>query len=207
MEKCSLFVPSIDGSGRDAHKEVQGCFYKMMEESQCLNIFAGAFEGIDDIVRKRLKSKKTVMGFSTESINYDDIDIYDVTEEDLLAFGATREFTGRIDVIIRMRNLEEEDFVRILKDSEYSPVKSEIAVARDCYGIELELMDDFYSELAAKASSQAVGARSLKQHINRVIDPILAQGMDINCSKVIVGALDSEPQFITKKNEKREGGH
>ena len=101
-----------------------------------------------------------------------------------------------------MRKLEEEDFVRILKRSEYSPVKAVTDVAAFCYNIELELGDSFYSELAAMAASQEVGARALKQHINRIIDPILAKGLEKGCDKVIVNSLDGEPEYIVKKKRK-----
>ncbi|MCR5213277.1 MAG: AAA family ATPase [Eubacterium sp.] len=198
-----ILTPSFDSAGKDTHKEVQSCFYKMMEEQYAFNIFAGAFEGINEIVEKRLKSKHSHFGFTTDEVDsIGEIGALDVTEEDLIEYGATREFTGRIDVIIKMKSLKEEDFIRILRDSEYSPIKSEIAVAKDCYGIELELADSFYNELAAKASSQEIGARALKQHINKAIDPLLANGMEMRCDKIRVYSLEGKVDYILTSKEK-----
>ena len=188
-----ILMPSYDKSGRNCHLEIQGCFFKAMEDARGMNIFAGAFEGIDAIVERRLKKANHFMGFNSDFEESEEP--LEITQEDLVAFGATREFMGRIDVIIRMRKLTQEDFVKILRESKCSPVLAEVQIAKDCYGIDLELTDSFYSELAEIAIRNPVGARAIKQHLTRTVDPILAQALSLGMKKVTLRGLEEEPEL------------
>ena len=225
-----LLMPSVDSSGTDTHKEVQSRFFTAMEdpENRSFNIFCGAFEGIVDIAKKRLRKNNSFIGFGggvarpaarmgtvvTARGNADGVlaagtggglavsqgeSILDITEDDLLKFGASREFTGRVDMIIKLRELTAQEYVRILKESRISPMKAEIQIAKDCYGIDLEVTDACYLEIAELAAGQEIGARALKQHLNHCIDPLLAQAMEEGQKELRLETIS--PHIEVFKNE------
>ena len=63
---------------------------------QVMFYFAGAFSGIDEIIKKRLKNKSAI-GFATETKSEKQIEAEKmVNEDDLAEYGLEREFVGRI---------------------------------------------------------------------------------------------------------------
>ena len=187
-----IIVPSITADGRDIHQEVQGCFLKTMEDKGGFNVFAGAFPGISDIIAARVNSKYKRVGFSVDENEREIEEAYDVTEEDLLKYGASREFIGRLDYILLCRHLNEVDFYNILKKSAYSPIKSKTLVAKDCYKIHLELSEKCYKELATMAVKHEVGARALGQYINSVLDPLLADAFDKGKERIKISGFNKK---------------
>ena len=101
--------------------------YIEVDTSNILFICGGAFVGLDKIVQER--SGRSVIGFGKKgeegkSGGVDsEINPRDVRPEDLMRFGLIPEFTGRLPVITTMKDLSEEDLVRILTEPKNSLVK------------------------------------------------------------------------------------
>jgi len=128
------------------------------DTTNVLFITAGAFVGIDDIVTKRL-SKGSKVGFKG-SINSKQPDIkYD--PEDLIMYGLIPELIGRFPILTKLNDLEEEQFVSIMKTSKRSVTKQyqELFLLD---GVELELLDEFYLDVAKSVKKSKVGARGIR---------------------------------------------
>ena len=104
--------------------------YIEVDTSNILFICGGAFVGLDKIVAER--KGRNVIGFGAPQNveadarplqNENEINPQDVRPEDLVKFGLIPEFTGRLPVITSLKDLSEDDLVRILTEPKNSLVK------------------------------------------------------------------------------------
>jgi len=128
------------------------------DTTNVLFITAGAFVGIEDIVNKRL-SKGSKVGFKG-AVDLEKPEIKCIPE-DLIMYGLIPELVGRFPIITKLDELTEEQFVSIMKNSKRSVTKQyqELFLLD---GIELNLLDDFYRDVAAKVKKSKVGARGIR---------------------------------------------
>ena len=140
--------------------------------------FAGAFSGIDEIVRTRLK-KETKMGFSVEAISEKQMQLdKKIKKSDLIKFGLKEEFIGRIDKIVQLNELSEEVLENILTSSKRSKFKMYVnCLKKD--GITTKYTKKNISAFAqkAKVEGKETGARELANVTNYVFDKIMYQVM------------------------------
>ncbi|RWX50735.1 C-terminal, D2-small domain-containing protein, of ClpB protein [Candidatus Electrothrix marina] len=85
----------------------------------------------------------------------------DVQPEDLLKFGLIPELLGRLPVIAPMKELEEEDLVRILKEPKNALTKQYMKLF-ELEGVTLRFTEGALNEAARKAMSRNSGARGLR---------------------------------------------
>ena len=153
--------------------------YIEVDTSNILFICGGAFVGLDKIVGER--SGKQAIGFNTESSkdsadatsnDEPEINAIDVRPEDLVKFGLIPEFTGRLPVITTMKELSEDDLVRVLKEPKNSLVK-QYRKLLSMDGVDLQFEDDALKELAAMALKRKTGARGLRAEMERLMTDIM----------------------------------
>ncbi len=102
------------------------------------------------------------------------------------------ELQGRLPIRVELKSLTEEDFKRILTDTEASLVKQYVALMRT-EGVELEFSDDAVSAIAGIAakvngSVENIGARRLQTVMERVLDEVSFTAADRSGEKVSVDA-------------------
>lgn len=126
-----------------------------------LFVVSGAFQGLEEIIKKRLK--KQSLGFLSEiegkeekKINY----LKFVTPEDLVNYGFEREFVGRFPVIAVFDPLTVEDLYEILANPNNVIVLNK---KRDfkVYGIDIAFTNQALNEIAQRAYREGTGARAL----------------------------------------------
>lgn len=135
--------------------------------------FAGAFSGIDEIVKARIH-EATGIGFSSDkdSKKTKDLDTK-IKKKDLVKFGLSEEFIGRIDTIVQMNELSEEVLVDILYNSKASKLKQYVRQLKT-YGITTKYTATQIKAFAKKAKreSEETGARELANILNYVFERI-----------------------------------
>jgi endopeptidase Clp ATP-binding regulatory subunit ClpX len=131
-----------------------------------LFIVSGAFNGLADIVRKRLGAR--AIGFhSAGRVTPKDDDYFQFAKSnDFIEYGFESEFVGRLPVVVSCQELSVEDLFQILKNSEGSIMRQYVH-AFEAYGIELIPTDPGLFRLAEKAYEEHTGARSLVQVCER----------------------------------------
>ena len=90
-----------------------------------LFICAGAFPGLEDIIKRRL-TKSSTMGFESRLKDYydDDPDILTkASTQDLREYGMIPEFIGRLPMVFALRKLDRDMLVRILKEPKNAILK------------------------------------------------------------------------------------
>ena len=158
----------------------------------------GAFEGIEDIIKKRLG--KNSIGFGSEIISKDNVskeEIYKkVQTEDLLKYGLIPEFVGRLPIVASLDPLDESALVKILKEPKNSLVK-QFKKLFELDNVELEIDDDALIEVARKAIERKTGARGLRSILEETMMDIM---YDIP-SRDDVSAILINKDCIIKKSE------
>lgn len=159
-------VASVPPQGGRKHPHQE---FIQIDTTNILFICGGAFDGIEQIIKRRLGQK--VIGFGSEK-KEEDLDkkelLSKVLPEDLLKFGLIPEFIGRLPVIASLTPLDEEALVEILTKPKNALVK-QYQKMLELDDVELEFEDDALIEIAKKAIERKTGARGLRSIIEGVM--------------------------------------
>ena len=139
-----------------------------------LFICGGAFDGIEEIIANR--SGRQAIGYGAEVLNKEEKRnssiIKNVIAHDLVKYGLIPELVGRIPVIVSLDPLTEDHFVRILKEPKNS-LSRQYRKIFEMDGVELEIDDDAYAEIARRAIERNTGARGLRSIIEEFMIPLM----------------------------------
>jgi ATP-dependent Clp protease ATP-binding subunit ClpX len=140
---------------------------KTINTRNILFIVSGAFNGLTEVIRKRIGSKQ--IGFMQEKTGFkqEDLLLDRVRSVDMIQYGFEAEFAGRLPVVVHCTHLSSEDLFNIMKYSEGSILKQ---YKRDflSYGIDIYFTDDGMKALAVKAAGEKTGARGLMTVCERI---------------------------------------
>ena len=159
-----------------------------VDTNNILFICGGAFPGLDDIIKERLK-KRSTMGFNShlkdEFDNDPDI-LSQVTTEDLRNFGMIPEFLGRLPVLVSLQGLTKELLMRILKEPKNAILKQyERLLALD--EVKLVFEDDALEWIAERALEKDTGARALRAILEDFMMDIMYEiPKDPNIGSVVI---------------------
>jgi endopeptidase Clp ATP-binding regulatory subunit ClpX len=133
-----------------------------------LFIMSGAFNGLEEIIKKRLNREG--IGFGAEIRSKDERAEYlkQVKAEDLIAYGFESEFIGRLPVTAVFDRLEVEDLYAILKNPN-NPIILGKKKDFKSYGIDIQFEDEALYELAVRAYEEKTGARGLVSAVEKVL--------------------------------------
>ena len=133
-----------------------------------LFIMSGAFNGLEEFVKKRLNREG--IGFGAEIRSKDEGAEYlkQVKAEDLITFGFESEFIGRLPVTAVFERLEIADLYAILKNPNNSII---LGTKKDfkSYGIDIQFEEEALYELAVRAYEEKTGARGLVSAVEKVL--------------------------------------
>lgn len=154
--------------------------YVEIDTSNILFICGGAFVGIDKIVEDRITKScgSGVIGFgSNEAMESAQSVSRSVRPEDLVEFGLIPEFVGRLPIIAEMKELTEEELVRVLTEPKNSITKQYRKLLLQS-GIDLKYEDAALRSLAKRAIERGTGARGLRAEMEGVMKEIMFSAPD-----------------------------
>ncbi|NLC95585.1 MAG: ATP-dependent Clp protease ATP-binding subunit ClpX [Bacilli bacterium] len=171
-----------------------------------LFICGGAFEGIEDIVKRRLGRK--VIGFNQDLDNNkaNDEDVWQhIEHEDLLKYGLIPELVGRLPVLGILNPLSEDDLMRVLTEPKNAIVKQYQKLFK-FEGVDLEFEDEALRSIAKEAIRRKTGARGLRSIIENIMNQIM---FDLpskhNVKKCIITKEviqnNEEPKYIYREGQ------
>ncbi len=134
-----------------------------------LFIASGAFQGLEEIIKKRLKKQN--MGFISDIVVKEDIKLNYLkltTPEDLVTYGFEREFVGRFPVIAVFDPLTEEELFSILSNPN-NPIILNKKRDFKVYGIDIAFTDGALQEIAKLAYKENTGARALSRVMEKIL--------------------------------------
>lgn len=196
-------VASVPPQGGRKHPHQE---FIQIDTTNILFICGGAFDGIEQIIKRRVGKK--VIGFGAE-VSGRDLKSGEylsmVQPEDLLKYGLIPEFVGRIPVISTLDPLDEETLKRILTEPKNALVK-QYAKLLQMDDVELEFTDEALTAIAKEAIRRNTGARGLRAIIeDLLLDAMYELPARDNVRKCIITeevvTQKLSPKLITDKGE------
>ncbi len=166
LEGAIVSVPPQGGRKHPEQKMVQ------VETKNILFICGGAFDGIDKIIERRVKTQ--AIGFSTQDEAYYSSDniLSFVNQLDIKKYGLIPELIGRFPVLTYLSPLNEESLLLILTEPKNALIK-QYKKLFEIDGIELELDQKVLKYIVEKAVELKLGARGLRS----ICEAILTDAM------------------------------
>ncbi len=159
-----------------------------VDTSQILFICGGAFEGLSDIVRRRVTVSR--VGFQIESDDGDDaVASAEILPEDLLTYGLIPELIGRLPVNVRLHDLSVDALVEILTRPRHALVRQ----FRELFaleGVALTITDAALREVATRADARGSGARGLRSIMERTIGDLMYEVPGSGVSEILIDVED-----------------
>ncbi|WP_368652226.1 ATP-dependent protease ATP-binding subunit ClpX [Ornithinibacillus sp. 4-3] len=186
-------VASVPPQGGRKHPHQE---FIQIDTTNILFIVGGAFDGIEDIIKRRIGKK--VIGFGEQTKEEELLPgqlLAKVLPEDLLSYGLIPEFIGRLPVIGSLEPLDEAALIRILMEPKNALVKQYVKLF-DMDDVELEFEKDALVEIAKKAVERKTGARGLRSIIETIMLDVMFD---------LPSREDIEKCVITKETVLEEG--
>ena len=139
-----------------------------IDTTNILFIAGGAFVGLENIVKNRVKG--TSIGFSADVQSNEKAQLSQTTPDDLVRFGLIPEFVGRFPAWVALQELDKKDLVRILQEVKHNYVSQYQWLFRQD-DVELEFTKDSLDLIAERTIKNKTGARGLHSELERVLLP------------------------------------
>jgi len=150
-------------------------------------------------------SRLTIVGVGAFTGITNGDDYKQLTTEDFMKYGIMRELIGRFSKTIAMNPLEKEDIIKILKNSDFSPLNTYKKLF-EMLQVQFEFTNDFIEYIADLAIAKKSGARSLKTVFDDCISSALFRifaGEYSGISLVKPDVENEKPYVLTKTKEKK----
>lgn len=201
IEGTTIKVSATGSSRREDYIE--------FDTTNVLFIVAGAFVGIDEIVKKKLKQSSIGFNKSLKSKEDDKDWIENVEHEDVIQYGLIPEFVGRLPNIVTLLDLDESNMFNILKNSKGSTI-TQVTKLLKLDQINLQFEDQYLKDVAKIAVDKKVGARGLKSIVENSLHNIMYRAPDLekqNVKNIVFKkypiSVDLHPTFVyTNGNSK-----
>ena len=200
-------IASVPPQGGRKHPQQE---FLQVDTSNILFICGGAFSGLEEIIKYRLKG--TTIGFNSkldlETKKTIGESLKKLENQDLLKFGMIPEFIGRLPVITTLTELDEDMLIRIMTEPKNAIVKQFQSLMK-MDGVKLEIKEDALKEIAKLAVSQNTGARGLRSIIEDSLTDLMYKAPDQkDLYKVVINkdviAKKSDPILIYTNKENRQ---
>ena len=170
-----------------------------------LFICGGAFDGLDEILKK--KQGENVLGFGQDKKSKQEQKVsYDAVEpDDLVNYGLIPELVGRLPIIASLNEITEDDMVRILTEPKNSIIK-QYKKLFSIDNVELNFEEDALRAIAAKSIKRKTGARGLRAILEENMIDIMYElpeysGYEVLITKAVID--DGETPVYIKKHSKQ----
>ena len=160
-------VSNVPPNGGRKHPQQE---FIQIDTTNILFICAGAFDGIEKIIEKRLGNSGMGFGAKVQTAKEKETDniISKVTHHDLVRYGIIPELTGRLPIIASLQSLDKEAIVRIMTEPKNSIIK-QYKYLFSLDDIDLEFDDDALIAIAEKTLEYKTGARGLRSVIEKLL--------------------------------------
>src|SRR5690554_6774092 len=160
-------VASVPPQGGRKHPHQE---FIQIDTSNILFICGGAFDGIDQIIEKRIG--KNTIGFGgkvkTKQERLVGEILKNILPQDLLKYGLIPEFVGRVPVIVTLESLDEKALVDILVEPKNALVK-QYKKLFEIDGVKLEFDERALQAIAKKTIERETGARGLRAILEEIM--------------------------------------
>jgi ATP-dependent Clp protease ATP-binding subunit ClpX len=159
-----------------------------VDTKNILFICGGAFNGLENQIKKRLS--KSTIGFNTEAESVQELPLNSMFKsaktQDLIKFGIIPEFIGRFPVIAALEELTESELVKVMSETKNS-IRAQYQHLFKMDEIELEFTDDAFEAIAKEAKESASGARAIRAIFEDILQDLMFNlPSEDNVKKIVI---------------------
>jgi len=156
-----------------------------IDTSNILFICGGAFDGLNDILKRRLGANTLGFGQEKRSKKEEENLLHMVEADDLVTYGLIPELIGRLHVLATLGEISEEDMVRILVEPKNSLIR-QYQKLFEIDEVKLSFEDDALALIAKKAIERKTGARGLRSILEEILLDIMYELPELNGYEVVI---------------------
>ena len=174
-----------------------------IDTSSILFICGGAFDGLNDILKRRLGANTLGFGQEKRSKKEEENLLHMVEADDLVSYGLIPELIGRLHVLATLGEISKEDMVRILVEPKNSLLK-QYQKLFEIDDVKLSFEEDALANIAQKALDRKTGARGLRSILEEILLDIMYELPELSGYEVIItnDVVTSRAKPLYIKNKK-----
>ena len=192
LEGAQVSVPPQGGRKHPEQKMVQ------IDTKNILFICGGAFDGISEIIRRRVKSQsigfnsKNEQEFSTDNI------LSHINQLDIKKYGLIPELIGRFPVLTYLHPLNKETLISILVDPQNALIKQYVKLF-EMDDVKLIIKDEVLHFIVEKAILLKLGARGLRSICEAILTESMFTAPEKDVKELVIDLSYAEKQFSKSK--------
>ena len=177
-----------------------------IDTKNILFICGGSFDGLSEIISKRINSAEIGFGKSLKSAAIEKENFEKVLPQDLIEYGFIPELIGRLPVISSLKTLDEENLLRVLTEPKNALLKQYKKLFK-IEDINLDFHKEALQEIVNLALKYKSGARALRSVMESVMLDLmfnLPELSDSGVNKIVIskGFVIGEKEPIMQKRRK-----
>jgi len=162
-------VASVPPQGGRKHPQQE---YIQIDTRNILFVCGGAFDGLEDIIERRLGKRQIGFGPDGHSSSEAPDPLQSVEPEDLLRYGLIPELVGRVPVTVALHDLDEDAMMEILTRPKNALVK-QYQKMFELEGVGLTFDPKALEAIAKETIKRGTGARGLRAVLETVMVDIM----------------------------------
>jgi ATP-dependent Clp protease ATP-binding subunit ClpX len=195
LEGSVVGVPPQGGRKHPEQKMTQ------IDTKNILFICGGAFDGIQKIIERRVKTQSIGFGVGAELAEIKENILSYVNQLDIKTYGLIPELIGRFPVLTYLNPLDKETLISILTEPKNSLIKQYCKLF-EFDGIELVVHNEVLEFIVDKAMELKLGARGLRSICEAILTDAMFNAPSMDLKKLDITLDYAKEQFGNSKVSK-----
>ncbi len=169
--------------------------FTQIDTSNILFVCGGAFDGLNDIIKRRIGGNTLGFGQTKRSKSEEDELLHEVEPDDLVTYGLIPELIGRLHITATLEKISVEDMVRILTEPKNALIK-QYQKLFELDDAVLTFEPEALDAIAQKAIERKTGARGLRSILEELLLDVMYQLPELAHYEIVI-----TPEVVLEKTE------